>query len=410
MNSSTRGAEDDNLPVWARCGAFDEAPSGFGWVDFKGGRHRVASRAELIEALSNDREGERVLVWSPDQPRMVLPEELAGADCAVNVARRRRVQDQLDEAMSRLRWMSLLLVGWTGYLAMGWWEALSHVPFEVNLLWFIARQLLGSMSLGLGLLGFLVFAFIPWYQARKRIREMEDWSKTDTDKLIPILRFETWLDFQKAPFTRGVAVGMALVGMAQWIGVDSIDAAGLVKSAYGNGQWWRLLTAPWLHGNVIHFAMNAMALLYLGKRVEVFARWPHLLAVLLFSSLAGGILSASLIAKTSVGISGGLMGWLGFLLVFESLHDRLVPISIRRRLLAAVLLTAVIGLLGYRYIDNAAHAGGMLAGMVYGFLVFPKSNSMRRPSVLWCDRLVGGGCVMILVAAVVWAVLRILGV
>jgi len=84
------------------------------------------------------------------------------------------------------------------------------------------------------------------------------------------------------------------------------------------------------------------------------------------------------------------MGWLGFLLVFETLHARLVPRSARRRLLAAVFLTALIGLLGHRFIDNAAHAGGLFAGMLYAAIVFPKSSSVYRPRSTMTD-LIGGG-------------------
>jgi membrane associated rhomboid family serine protease len=213
------------------------------------------------------------------------------------------------------------------------------------------------------------------------------------------MRFETWLQGQKAPVTRLLLGLISMVGLAQLLPGDSIRAAGLVKSAYLDGQWWRLLTAPLLHGNLIHFLMNASALLYLGKRIEVFARWPHLPLVFLLSACVGGEASARFLAATSVGASGGLMGWLGFLLVFESLHARLVPASARRRLLAGVALTVLIGLVGYRFIDNAAHAGGLLAGMLYAVIVFPKSGSTRRPDPTFADRLAGAAALAVLAAA-----------
>jgi membrane associated rhomboid family serine protease len=198
------------------------------------------------------------------------------------------------------------------------------------------------------------------------------------------------------------------VGLAQLLPGDSIQAAGLVKPAYLHGQWWRLLTAPFLHGNLIHFLMNAAALLYLGKRLEVFARWPHVPLVFLLSACIGGEASARFLAATSIGASGGLMGWLGFLLVFESLHARLVPRSARRRLLAGVLLTALIGLIGYRFIDNAAHAGGLITGMLYAVIVFPKSASPNRPNSTLADRLAGIAALVILTGAALLAIGAIL--
>jgi membrane associated rhomboid family serine protease len=267
---------------------------------------------------------------------------------------------------------------------------------------------LASMSMGLTLLMFVIFAFIPWYQSRKRLRGLAKWDDGDLADLVPTLRFETWLEWQKAPVTRILLGLTALVGLVQMMPTDSLAAAGLVKENYFRGEWWRLLTAPFLHGNIIHFLMNAAALLYLGKRLEVFARWPHVPLVFLFAACIGGEASARFVAAPSVGASGGLMGWLGFLLVFESLHGKLVPRRARRRLMAGVFLTGLIGLIGYRFIDNAAHLGGLLAGMVYAAIVFPKSTSPLRPRSTVTDRIAGAGATAVLVLAALFAAMRIL--
>jgi membrane associated rhomboid family serine protease len=153
--------------------------------------------------------------------------------------------------------------------------------------------------------------------------------------------------------------------------------------------------------------MNMAALIYLGKRLEVLARWPHLPLVFLFAAVVGGEASARFVTATAVGASGGLMGWLGFLIVFESLHGNLIPRPARRRLVAGVLLTGLIGLLGYRYIDNAAHVGGLLAGMAYAVIVFPKSVSPNRPGTTLPDRVAGSAALVVLAAAAGYAVFRI---
>jgi membrane associated rhomboid family serine protease len=170
-----------------------------------------------------------------------------------------------------------------------------------------------------------------------------------------------------------------------------------------------LFTAPLLHGNLVHFLMNAAALLYLGKRMEVFARWPHVPLVFLFAACVGGEASARFLTAPSVGASGGLMGWLGFLLVFEWLHRRLVPRAATRRLLAGVVLTALIGVIGFRFIDNAAHAGGLLAGMLYAVIVFPKSSSPQRPASTVTDRIAGGLAFAAIAASALFAIVRVTG-
>ena len=287
------------------------------------------------------------------------------------------------------------------------------------------HAVLTSMSMGITLLMFLIFAFIPWYQARKRLRELGAWTHGDIAAGVPALRFETWLAWQNAPLTRVVLGLLAMVALAQllsaqrtlgWspvIGLfhnwNGASAAGLVKDRYLHGEWWRLFTAPFVHGNVVHFLMNASALFYLGKRLEVFARWPHLPLVFLFAAAIGGEASTRFVQAPSVGASGGLMGWLGFLLVFESLHGRFVPRSAKRRLLAGVLLTGLVGVIGFRFIDNAAHLGGLLAGMLYAIIVFPKSDSPHRPIATITDRIAGTAAFAILTASALFAVFKILG-
>lgn len=392
------------MPVWARQEAFPQSPPGWGWVDPKGRRHPCDSARALISAIRDDRDARVVLAWTPDHAHMILPEEVPGTTDAVLAARKRFAADDLFDSQDKLRWFGLLLGGITLYMFYQGWSRMPEAADAAGRLGFAARTVANSMSVGIALLMFVIFAFIPWYQARKRIREIDHWTAENVASVVPALRFETWLQAQKAPVTRFLLGLITLVGLAQLFPGDSVLSAGLVKPAYHAGQWWRLLTAPFLHGNLIHFLLNAAALLYLGKRVEVFARWPHVPLVFLFSACVGGELSARFVPGTSVGASGGLMGWLGFLLVFESLHSRLVPRSATRRLLAGVLLTAVIGLVGYRFIDNAAHAGGLIAGMLYAIVVFPKSASSYRPNTTISDRVAGIGALVLLTLAALFAV------
>jgi len=398
--------EVSEVPIWARKDAFPKAPPGWGWLDPKGRRHACESAAALISAIRDDRDARLLLAWTPEQEHMVLPEEVSGAEDAVLASRKRLAADDLLDSQEKLRWFGWLLGGLAVYMLYQGWSFAPGIAAPAERLGFALRAMLTSMSMGITLLMFLIFAFIPWYQARKCLREFGKWTADDIATSVPILRFETWLQAQKAPITRLLLGLIGLVGLAQLLPGDSLNAAGLVKAAYQQGQWWRLFTAPFLHGHPLHFLMNGAALLYLGKRVEVFARWPHVPLVFLFSACVGGEASARVVSATSVGSSGGLMGLLGFLLVFESLHSRLVPRSSRRRLLAGVLLTGLIGLIGYRFIDNAAHAGGLVAGMFYAIVVFPKSASPNRPNSTVVDRVAGIAALAMLIAAALFAAMR----
>jgi membrane associated rhomboid family serine protease len=374
----------------------------------KGKSHPCDSFAALIDAIREDRDTGVSLVWLPGSSHMILPEELDGAADAILAARKRRAADDLLDARDKLRWFGYLLGGLSLYLLYQGFAYAPQIATFTERGWFALRAVMGSMSVGIALLMFLIFAFIPWYQSRKRLQELGRWTYGDIADVVPMLRFETWLDWQKAPVTRVILGLVILVGLAQMMPGDSLSAAGLVKQAYFQGEWWRLFTAPLMHGNLIHFLMNAAALLYLGKRVEVFARWPHVPMVFLFASCIGGEASARFVSASSVGASGGLMGWLGFLLVFESLHGTLVPRRARRRLLAGAFVTALIGLIGYRFIDNAAHVGGLLAGILYAAIVFPKSTSPLRPRSTVTDRIAGCTALTVLVCSAWFAVRQML--
>lgn len=398
----------DDLPVWQRPEAFPPAPAGYGWIDAKGRRFACVSRDDLLAAIRDDRDAAIVLVWSPESPRVIIPEELQSATADLITGRRRRALDDLADAHDKLKWFGLMLVGLALYLFYQGWSRGPQGLDSWERVWFGIRIVTGAVSMGITLLMFVIFAFIPYYQARKRLAELAHWDRGELNEAIPVLRFETWLDLQRAPVTRIIAALMITVGVVQLLPGSALEEAGLYKDRFFAGEWWRLFTAPFLHGNLIHFLMNLSALVYLGKRMEVFARWPHLPMVFMLSCFVAGEASARFVQTPSVGASGGLMGWLGFLLVFESTHTILVPKSSRRRLLAGLLLTVAIGLVGYRYIDNAAHLGGLVCGMFYALAVFPKSSAPHRPKSHWVDLIIGVCALISVCLAAGWTIWQLL--
>lgn len=408
------GEEKYDLAVWAREEAFPKSGEGYGWMDRKGGRHASASFDELSQTIREDSASAVNLVWTPDSPFCRVPEEIEALAEPIRQIRKRWATDDLADAQYRLRNFGIAVAALLSYMAFQAWglEKGSALSQQLKTIFEVLRK---SNMVGLAMLAFLIFAFIPWYQARKKMGEIKRLGGSVSPN-VPLIRFETWLEAQKAPVTWALLGIISLVFLVQMIHDksifgfrESIERVGLVKDIYRGGEYWRLFTAPMLHGGLIHFVMNGLALLYLGKRVEVFARWPHVPMVFLFSALVGGEASARFLAAPSVGASGGLMGWLGFLLVFETLHSALVPRSAKRRLIGGVLMTALIGLVGYRFIDNAAHFGGLLAGMAYAAIVFPKSGSVMRPKMNATDRIVGIGSLAVIAASAVFAVFRMMG-
>ncbi|MCP3136524.1 rhomboid family intramembrane serine protease [Pyxidicoccus xibeiensis] len=169
-------------------------------------------------------------------------------------------------------------------------------------------------------------------------------------------------------------------------GVRTLVAMGGVNSGLvlEAGQWWRLLMAPLLHGDVFHLVLNGFLLWFVMATVEgmVGRAWTGLL--LLVGALGGGALSMLINADTvvSVGASGVLMGLLGALL---ALSRRVPPGPERTQLqmLSVQLLVPSLIPIGMSRtgaeIDFAAHLGGALAGGAVGLLlarVWPRSEAI----------------------------------
>ena len=139
------------------------------------------------------------------------------------------------------------------------------------------------------------------------------------------------------------------------------------------GEWWRLVTAAFLHFGIVHLALNMWALLDLGRLAErLYGRLPFL-AIYFFAALTGGL--ASLAWQPDVngaGASGAIFGVLGALIAFFARPGTGVPGEVLRRHLASAL-----AFLGYSLavgftvpgIDNAAHLGGLAGGLALGWLL-----------------------------------------
>jgi membrane associated rhomboid family serine protease len=97
--------------------------------------------------------------------------------------------------------------------------------------------------------------------------------------------------------------------------------------------------------------------------------------VFLVSGVFGSIFSVLLYPhSTSVGASGGLMGLLGFIAVAAYFNRKTYPPKYLRNAIEAIVMIGVFGLLGFEFIDNAAHFGGLCGGLLLGWLLLRPYN------------------------------------
>ena len=190
-----------------------------------------------------------------------------------------------------------------------------------------------------------------------------------------------------------VTYGIMLINVVVFI-LMAIDGAGIFEpngythikwgSNYTpltlSGDWWRLISCMFIHFGIFHLAMNTYALYMAGVYLE-----PMLgKAKFIFAYLCTGVLAsvASLWwhsdGVNSAGASGAIFGMYGVFLAL--LLTNLIPKQIRGALLTSIGVFVAFNLIyGTKSgIDNAAHIGGLLSGVVIGFFFYPLLKKNER--------------------------------
>jgi membrane associated rhomboid family serine protease len=165
----------------------------------------------------------------------------------------------------------------------------------------------------------------------------------------------------------------------------SVQLAGLIKPLVWDGEYWRLLTVGTLHGGFLHIYFNGQALYGLGTTVEYLSNRAHLAIVFVLAIVVGALFSLYFLPDTpSVGASGGIMGIIGYAAILGYRRKSQMPPDFLKNMLINIGFIAAFGLVAYEIIDNFGHLGGLLTGVIYGFLQIPRSleKDPREASVV----------------------------
>ncbi len=172
---------------------------------------------------------------------------------------------------------------------------------------------------------------------------------------------------------------------------DLIHFGATSSSLILEGQWWRLLTAIFIHVGIIHIATNMWCLWNLGLLGEPLVGAWGLCAVYCITGIAGNLLSlcVNVLAgqdAVGAGASGAVFGIAGILIVLLSNKRLPIPWPELKRLRRSVIQFAVLNLLlggasnitGFIHIDNMAHIGGFLSGLALGVPLVPRMTAGRE--------------------------------
>jgi len=135
----------------------------------------------------------------------------------------------------------------------------------------------------------------------------------------------------------------------------------------GEGDWWRLITAGFLHGGIFHIFMNSWVLFDLGTTVEEFYGTRRMLVIYFCSTITGFLASCFWNPGISVGASAALFGLIGAMIALGVRERSTLGAAIKRMYVRWAIYGMVFGLL-IPMLDNAAHFGGLAGGFAVGYL------------------------------------------
>jgi membrane associated rhomboid family serine protease len=187
----------------------------------------------------------------------------------------------------------------------------------------------------------------------------------------------------EAPVTTALLIGNVLMFGVSWLALVNEGGGGGLKilwgmsgetmyrlgasfgpSIFGLHEWYRLVTAMFLHGGLIHIGFNMMALMQFGPALEELYGSARYLFFYVVTGMFGFLVSA-FFGNYSLGASGALLGLVGLLLAITTKRGGAYMREIRSRLITSVGILFLLGFSGVG-IDNYAHGAGLALGFALG--------------------------------------------
>lgn len=198
-----------------------------------------------------------------------------------------------------------------------------------------------------------------------------------------------------AVFLAETATGAPLGGTGASPGTVYLHGALYGPAISHSHEYWRIVTAGFLHDGLLHIAVNMLSLYFVGASLEPAVGRVNFAAVYVVSLLAGsfGALLFQPDAYT-VGASGAIFGIFGALIVVA--YYRGIPIW--QSGLGMVLLFNLLFSVTFAGISIGGHLGGLVAGLITGWVILQVGERRRLPG------LVLGICAVLAVASVAGAI------
>jgi rhomboid protease GluP len=156
-----------------------------------------------------------------------------------------------------------------------------------------------------------------------------------------------------------------------------------IRNAILFGQWWRLVTAGFLHGGLLHIFMNSWVLFSVGAQVEETYGTARFLVLYFVSNVLGFLASTLFSPALSIGASAALFGLIGAMIAAGMRSNTSMGAAIKAQYTQWVIYMLVIGLLPFFNVDTAAHIGGLAGGFALAWLMDVPGATTRWTDAVW---------------------------
>ena len=147
-----------------------------------------------------------------------------------------------------------------------------------------------------------------------------------------------------------------------------------------DSQWWRLLSAMFLHGGMTHLLMNMVSLYLIGRGVEAYFDTKSYLIIYIFSGILGSLASLYMhLESVGIGASGAIFGVFGALAGFFLAHREKIESYTKAFMKDFSIIIGINLMIGFSIpsVDMSAHIGGLVAGLLGGFMI------SKNPKWIW---------------------------
>jgi rhomboid protease GluP len=188
-----------------------------------------------------------------------------------------------------------------------------------------------------------------------------------------------------APVTSALLIANVFMFGVTWLALASRGEGGGLRILWGMGgeatyrlglsvpysifiqhEWFRLITAMFLHSGLIHIGFNMMSLMQLGPALEELYGSGRYFFLYVLTGAFGFLISASF-GHVSLGASGALLGLVGAMLAVTTKRGGAFMRDLRARLISSVVILFMLGFSGLG-LDNTAHFAGLASGFALGKL------------------------------------------